>query len=285
MIVDPNAKINLGLHVHDKGEDGFHNIETVFCPVDLTDMLEVVPSADDVFLFQSTGLPIPGDTAGNLCVKAYELMKKDHDLPAVKIHLHKTIPMGAGLGGGSADAAFMIRALNQLFGLDLADEKMMEYTRQLGSDCTFFIRNKVSFGYGRGDQLEPITLDLSGYTIVVIVPLVHINTAKAYSMIDEQRAADPAGIFRDVHKACHLINVVESGPASWSSLVQNDFEMPVFSAHPLLAGIKQQMYDHGAVYASMSGSGSAIYGVFPREMEIEKDAFGDYFFWQGKMLE
>lgn len=284
MVSFPNAKINLGLHVRDKKSNGFHDLETVFCPVELSDILEIIPSTEAGFSFNSSGLPIPGDPDQNLCIRAYNLLKADHEIPPVAIHLHKVIPMGAGLGGGSSDGAFTLKMLNEMFGLQITEERLHEYALKLGSDCPFFLVNRPLFAHGRGDEFENVNLDLTAYKILIVVPPIHINTARAYAMIDEQRAALPfPDIFKDIHKACHLINIVESGPGTWSSLVENDFETPVFSEHPVLPSIKQKLYEKGAIYASMSGSGSAMYGVFAGE-DINTDDFGVDFTWTGRVL-
>ena len=188
MIVFPNAKINLGLKVVNKRPDGFHNIETVFYPVGLHDILEAVVAEDGIFSFETSGLPISGDPNNNLCVKAYNLLAKEAKIPKVKIHLHKVIPMGAGIGGGSSDGAFMIKLLDQLFSLGLAEEDMTKFSAILGSDCSFFIRNKVAFGQGKGDNLSPSDINLSAFRIAVIVPDIHVDTREAYEWIDSHAA-------------------------------------------------------------------------------------------------
>jgi 4-diphosphocytidyl-2-C-methyl-D-erythritol kinase len=178
MIVFPNAKINIGLNIIARRPDGYHDLETVFYPVKINDVLEVVEA--DKLSFESSGLDIPGRLEDNLCIKGYHLLKKDHDLPPVKIHLHKNIPIGAGLGGGSADAAFFIKLMNDKFGLGLSLERMEDYARVLGADCAFFIQSKPVFAFEKGDELEPINLDLSAYKIVLVMPDEHVSTAEAY---------------------------------------------------------------------------------------------------------
>ena len=186
MICFPNAKINLCLNIAEKRPDGFHNIESIFYPIGLCDMLEIIPAK---CTFQSTGLSIPGIADSNLCVKAYTVLNNDIDLPSVHIHLHKIIPVGAGLGGGSSDGAFTIKLLNDLFDLKLSDNKMENYARKLGSDCAFFIKNKPVFAYERGDKFKPVSIDLGGYYIVVVYPGIQINTAEAYRRSWQEAAA------------------------------------------------------------------------------------------------
>src|SRR4051812_15641376 len=182
MLIFPNAKINIGLNVINRRDDGYHNLETIFYPINIKDALEIVVA--DELSFQSSGLEIPGRIEDNLCIKGYHLLKKDFDLPPVSIHLHKHIPIGAGLGGGSADAAFFIRLLNEKFNLGLTDDSMENYARKLGADCPFFIRNKPVFAFDRGDEFEPVKLDLSNYKIVLVMPPVHISTAEAYGGVE-----------------------------------------------------------------------------------------------------
>ncbi len=253
MLVFPNCKINLGLNILRKREDGFHDIETVFYPLPFHDALELVQNTQNNFPieFTGTGLSVDGAAEDNLCVKAYHLLKKDlPQLPAVKLHLHKTIPTGAGLGGGSADAAFMLKLLNDKFGLNLSTPQLLDYALQLGSDCPFFIINKPCFATGRGEFLEEISLDLSAYKIVLVNPGIHINTGWAFSQID------PASANRSVKE------IVQQPIETWKAELINDFEAPVFSAHPEIKEIKEELYQQGAVYASMSGSGSTVVGIF-----------------------
>lgn len=259
MIVNPNAKINLGLHVTEKRPDGFHNIESVFYPVGWTDILEVLPapaSQTEKVRFTSSGIPIPGNADENLVVKAYHLLSAHYPMPAVQVHLHKRIPMGAGLGGGSSDAAFFIRALDQLFELGLAWGELHHFAKQLGSDCSFFIMNRPVFAEGKGDELESITLDLSAYKIAIVHPGIHVSTPEAYkSITPEKKAFTPESI-------------VELPVNEWKTKLVNDFEVPVFKKHPEIAALKQTMYDRGAVYAAMSGSGSAVFGLFETEPDL-----------------
>ena len=250
MLLFPNCKINLGLHIVRKRDDGFHDLETVFYPLSLRDALEAVTAEEPQFT--TTGLPVQGPAADNLCLKAYHLLKKDYpQLPVVAMHLHKTIPMGAGLGGGSSDGSFTLRLLNDKYHLELSQEQLIAYALQLGSDCPFFIINKPCIASGRGEQLTPIELDLSGYSFLLVNPGIHINTGWAFSQITPAPSKSVEAI-------------IGQPIANWRDQLQNDFEIPVCKHHPQLAGIKDKLYDAGALYASMSGSGSCFYGIFPK---------------------
>lgn len=252
MIVFPNAKINLGLKIVGKRPDGFHDIETILYPVDLCDILEIVTSTDDITSFGSTGLPIPGDSSDNLCLKAYSLLSSIYTLPPVKIHLHKVIPIGAGLGGGSSDGAFTLILLKQLFQLNITHNEMHNLAGQLGSDCPFFIRNAPVFASGKGDQFEEISLSLKDYRIRIVSPEIQINTAHAYSMAD----AYPTLVHEDIR------DVVKSPPNTWNHRLINDFEKPIFDEFQELDKLKESLYTEGAIYTSMTGSGSSLYAIF-----------------------
>lgn len=269
MIVYPNCKINLGLHILRKRADGYHDLETVFYPVQLTDILELIPasnSTDQPVNYSQSGRLIDGAPSDNLCVKAWQLLKKDFvDLPPVSLHLHKVIPTGAGLGGGSADAAFTLRLLNDYFKLDIPAPRLQEYALQLGSDCPFFLFNKPCFATGRGEILEPIQTDLSGYTLVIINPGIHVSTAKAFAGV---RPSQPEKSIKEI---------MAQPVSSWADELINDFEKPVFAAYPELAYIKDELYRSGAVYASMSGSGSTVYGLFPDGKPLILNLSPDYF--------
>jgi 4-diphosphocytidyl-2-C-methyl-D-erythritol kinase len=268
MIVFPNCKINLGLQILSKREDEFHDIETVFYPVPFKDALELIPDANSKTEvdFTATGLAVDGNPEDNLCIKAYHLLKKDFPkLSAVKIHLHKTIPMGAGLGGGSANAAFMLKLLNQKFNLNLSTPKLLNYSYQLGSDCPFFIINKPCFATGRGEELEEIPLDLSTYKIVLINPGIHINTGWAFSQIT------PALSKKSIKE------IIKQPIETWRDELINDFENPVFKAHPQIKEIKDTLYQQGAIYASMSGSGSTVFGIFNTTFESKSFMDKNYF--------
>lgn len=253
MVVFPNCKINLGLNILNKRKDGFHAIETVFYPVHFTDALEIISGKanDRPVEFTGTGLKVEGNIEDNLCIKAYSLLKKDFpQLPPVKIHLHKVIPMGAGLGGGSADAAFMLKLMNDKFKLNLSSAQLINYSLQLGSDCPFFIHNKPCFATGRGEILEELNLDLSSYKMILINPGIHINTGWAFSQII------PALPKRSIKE------IIQQPVETWKTVLINDFEAAVFSAQPKIKEIKEVLYEQGAVYASMSGSGSTVFGIF-----------------------
>ncbi len=273
MLCFPNAKINLGLNITEKRPDGFHNLQTVFYPVSLCDVLEFVESDGDgvSVQFQNTGIETGATQADNLCVKAYELLKKDFDLPLLKIHLHKMIPVGAGLGGGSSDAAYMLTALNKAFNLALTEGDLMDYASQLGSDCAFFIHSQPSYAWNRGDNMHEISLDLHQYYLILVFPNIHISTAAAYSSI---KPAVPA---QSPEK------VVNMPVEEWRYYLTNDFEPFVFSVHPEIEEIKQKLYNMGADYAAMSGSGSAVYGLFRFLPEKTKEHFDGYFVWKGKL--
>lgn len=263
MISFPNAKINIGLNVTERRPDGYHNLETIFYPIKLNDALEVIES--DKLSFESSGLEIPGRVEDNLCIKGYHLLKKDFDLPPVKIHLHKHIPIGAGLGGGSADAAFFIRQLSDYFSLGLNDDRMMGYARQLGADCAFFIKNKPVFAFEKGDEFEPIKLDLSAYKIVLVMPPVHVSTGEAYGGVK------PAPV------KTSLMELIYLPVTEWKQHVKNDFETSVFKNHPVIRGVKAALYEAGAIYASMSGSGASVFGIFNETPDLKISDFSQVF--------
>ena len=261
MVVFPNAKINLGLRVVQKRTDGFHDIETIFYPIALYDVLEVISDVDNRATgakdISYSGIPFPL-TSDDLCLRAYNLLKKEFPkLPQVKMHLHKAVPMGAGLGGGSADASFTLKALNVLFNLALTDEQLLHYSLQLGSDCPFFIINKPAYATGRGDILEPVELDLTPYKFVVINPGIHVNTAGAFAQVV------PGATTKTVKE------IAGEPIETWKNMLQNDFEKFIFQTYPEIKAIKQQLYDGGAIYASMSGSGSTVYGIFEKKITVQ----------------
>ncbi|WP_214070196.1 4-(cytidine 5'-diphospho)-2-C-methyl-D-erythritol kinase [Mucilaginibacter sp. dw_454] len=248
MITFPNAKINIGLNIIERRTDGYHNLETIFYPIKIKDALEVIEAGE--LSFESSGLDIPGRTEDNLCVKGYHLLKKDFDLPPVKIHLHKNIPIGAGLGGGSADAAFFIRLMNDKFRLGLAVAQQQNYARKLGADCAFFIENKPVFAFELGDEFETVKLDLSGYVIVLVMPDIHVSTSEAYGGVK------PAPVKQS------LFDLIYEPIEEWRKLIKNDFEENIFRNHVEIRGVKAALYEAGAVYASMSGSGASVFGIF-----------------------
>ena len=264
MIIFPNCKINLGLNIVNKRSDGYHDIETVFFPVPLKDSLEVIEK--EKFEFSTSGSSIEGEKEKNLCTKAYHLLKKDvTHLPAVQMRLYKAIPMGAGLGGGSADGAFALKLLNKKFELNLSEKQLINYSLQLGSDCPFFIVNKPCFATGRGEILERIDLTLLPYKIIIVHPAIHISTAWAFENI---KPSTPVRSIKEI-----IAQPVET----WKEELKNDFEIPVFTQHREIKQIKDALYNAGAVYASMSGSGSAVYGIFRKEKDIPLSFPQDYF--------
>ncbi len=269
MLTFPNCKINIGLQITEKRADGFHNLLSCFYPVGWSDALEIVPA--DTVAFTTSGLPIPGDPiAKNLCVKAYELLKADYALPPVAMHLHKIVPIGAGLGGGSADAAFALRLLNDQFSLSLTVSELETYARQLGSDCAFFIRNQPVYGIEKGDVFEPVSIDLTGYYIVLVYPSLAISTAEAYRGVRPRRPEVP------------LRELLQAPVTEWRHTVHNDFEDSLFPAYPQLASLKAQLYEAGALYASMTGSGSTVYGIFRHPVDLPNQMI-PYSVWQGSM--
>lgn len=248
MIVFPNAKINIGLNVVSKRTDGYHNLETIFYPLKLADALELADSEETSLTF--SGIPIDGSSENNLILKAYRVLINDFHLPPVKFHLHKIIPFGAGLGGGSSDAAFTLKMLNDYFNLTLSTKALENYAAQIGADCPFFIQNKPVFATGIGNRFQALELDLSAYQIVVLKPEISVNTAEAYKNITPEIPARG------------LNELVKSPIDTWKSTIKNDFEKNVFRKYPEIARLKELLYELGAVYASMSGSGSAVFGIF-----------------------
>lgn len=250
MIVYPNAKINIGLNIIEKRPDGFHNIESVFYPVELSDILEINPAEGkkDVFTFTGTDTGCPVEK--NLCYKAVNLMRQYCGIPAVNLHLHKQIPHGTGLGGGSSDASFTLTALNQLFEKKLVREQLLELALQIGSDCPFFIYNKPMLAKGRGEILTPLSLDLGIYDIRLAFPGFNIPTAHAYSKVIPAASKVP------------LEELIKLPVSSWKGKIVNDFEKALAGDFQQLERIKTKFYREGAVYSSMTGSGSAVYGIF-----------------------
>jgi len=267
MILFPNAKINLGLAITEKRPDRFHSLESCFYPVQWCDALEVVPSKK--LTFTSTGIEIPGDTECNLCLKAYHAVKADYGISPVHIHLHKHIPIGAGMGGGSSDAAFTVKILNTIFELNLSAEQMENYVRPLGSDCAFFIKNKPVFAFGKGDEFQELNCSLKGFTIVVAYPQIHISTKEAYS-----------GVVPAVSEI-NIKTLLENDPKLWENKLVNDFEKSLFLRYPKLPELKSYFYENGAVYSSMTGSGSAVYGIFKETPELNQKGHESCIFWQG----
>jgi 4-diphosphocytidyl-2-C-methyl-D-erythritol kinase len=265
MVLFPNCKINLGLNVIRKRGDGFHDIETVFYPVKIFDALEIV-SSENNFQYTHSGLPINNEERNNLCIKAFELLKKDFpQVASIKMHLHKTIPIGGGLGGGSSDAASTLKLLDQKFNLGLSTEKLLDYALQLGSDGPFFIINKPCYATGRGEFLEHIKLDLPVFKFVIVNPQIHISTAWAFSQIA------PTLPVRSIKE------IIQQPIETWQADLKNDFEEVVFKQHAEIKSIKEELYKAGAVYSSLSGSGSTVYGIFNREEKSQLNFSPSYF--------
>lgn len=271
MITFPIAKINIGLNVVERRPDGYHNLQTVFYPIPIKDALEVTPM-DEAFPsdvdcdLKVTNLHIEGDEQRNLVVRAYRLLKQDYPaLPRIHAHLWKGIPTQAGMGGGSSDCAYMIRLLNEQFGLRLTDEQMIAYAAQLGADCAFFIKSHACYAEGIGERMQPIGLSLAGWHIGVVRPDIPVPTKEAFSLI---RPHYPATCCREA---------VEQPVEQWRGTVTNDFEESVFALHPEIGAVKEQLYKMGATYAAMSGSGSALYGLFRDEPVSLSEAFPDMF--------
>ena len=271
MLFFPNCKINIGLQIISKREDGYHNIETVFYPIPINDVLEIIPASlnNSNIEFSLSGNAIACEDNENICVKAYHLLKeKFPQLPAVKMHLHKTIPSGAGLGGGSADGAAALVMLNNKFNLGLTKAALIDLSLQLGSDCPFFIINKPCFATSRGEMLEELTFDLSDYKIVIVNPGIHVNTGEAFSKIT------PRGVDAD---KISLINLTQLPVHLWKDAITNDFETVVFAQYPSIKTIKDELYLSGALFASMSGSGSSVYGIFSKKHVPELNFPDNYY--------
>ena len=267
MITYPNAKINLGLNIVEKRPDGYHNLETVFYPINLQDALEVTKlEGEGEYNLKVSGVPIEGVPDNNLVVKAYRLLKKDFpDMAPINIHMYKHIPTGAGLGGGSSDAAFMLKLLDKKFKLNISTEKLDEYAAILGADCAFFIQNKPVFATGIGNIFEEISLSLKGYYIVLIKPDIFVSTKDAFANILPKQPAHS------------LKEIVRMPVETWRATMKNDFEESVFQKFPEIAAIKDKLYDMGAVYASMSGSGSSVFGIFREQVDHVDEVFNGCF--------
>ena len=277
MLTFPNAKINLGLNIIEKRPDGYHNLETVFYPVLVEDALEITllrnHAGKGECVLNLSGKEIGGCTKDNLVVKAYQMLNQDFGLPSVEVNLLKHIPLGAGLGGGSSDAAFMLKMLNEEFGLNLSEEELEGYASRLGADCAFFIRNQPTYAEGIGNIFSPIRLSLKGYCILVVKPDIFVSTKEAYAKI------------RPRHPKESVTAIVQRPVETWRDTLVNDFEKGIFALHPEIATIKDKLYECGASYASMSGSGSSVFGLFrhePNEAEIQ-ELFRNCFCQQHKL--
>ena len=254
MLTLANAKINLGLFLTEKRADGYHNLQTVFYPIKIHDVVELVDAEETSMLIK--GIDIPGDASDNICLEAFRTLQRDFNLPHQQIILLKNIPVGAGLGGGSADAAFLIKLVNQKFELGLTDEQMEGYARPLGADCAFFIKNKPTYAFAKGDEFEGLSIDLSKYYLVLVKPPVHVSTAQAYSNINVKQ---PSTSLKDL---IHL------PLQDWQAHIFNDFEPSVFAKYPEIDEIKTELYLAGAKFALMSGSGSSVFAIFENEIKL-----------------
>ncbi|WP_312192059.1 4-(cytidine 5'-diphospho)-2-C-methyl-D-erythritol kinase [Sphingobacterium sp.] len=256
MILFANAKINIGLQVISRRIDGYHELNSVFYPLPIYDIIELLEAKSNEPTLHIQGEHIPGSNMDNLCLKAYALLKEDYDIPAVSIDLIKQIPIGAGLGGGSADASYVLKGLNELFQLELTQVQLKGYAARLGADCPFFIANDPVFATGIGTDFKKLSLNLSAYHLVVIMPNIHISTAEAYAAV-KPRIPE-----------VNLEEAIRLPVQEWKFHIRNDFEDGIFEAYPLLKEIKEALYQKGAIYASMSGSGAAIYGIFWEKTDV-----------------
>jgi len=270
MLIFPNAKINLGLKITEKRSDGYHNIETVFVPIPLKDALEFVVKPEGESRFRSEGLLLDAAPEQNLVMKAYRILAADFKLPALDIYLYKNIPFGAGLGGGSADAAFMLKGVNQAFNLGLDIPALKQYASRIGADCSFFIENKACYATEKGDVLEEYDLDLSGWHIILVKPDVYVSTPQAYAGVKPQKSESD------------LRTLLRQPVEQWKDRVVNDFEASIFDRFPAISDIKDQLYGLGAVYASMSGSGSSVFGLF-NEKKVIGDLFDGSYVWTAEL--
>ncbi len=265
MLAFANAKINLGLNLTEKRNDGYHNLETIFYPIKLKDVVEIIDADETSCTIE--GIAIPGNGDDNICLKAFKILQTDFNLPNQQIILLKNIPVGAGLGGGSADAAFLIKLINDKFNLGLSVFQMQNYARILGADCAFFIENKSTFAFGKGDEFEAITVDLSNYFLVLVKPPIHVSTADAYSNVHVKYPN------RSLKEVIHL------PLEDWKANMVNDFEACVFEKHPEIDEIKKQLYTSGAKFALMSGSGSSVFAIFEKEVELPDLEKGNLVFY------
>jgi 4-diphosphocytidyl-2-C-methyl-D-erythritol kinase len=275
MISFPNCKINLGLYITEKRTDGFHNLETIFYPIPLTDVLEILPHQtpnNNNSTYTTTGLDINIKTEQNICYKAYQLLKKDFpNLPPIQLHLHKIIPTGAGLGGGSANGAFTLSMLNKIFALQLSKNALINYALQLGSDCPFFIYNTPCYATGRGEMLSTININLNNYFIVLVNPGIHVNTGWAFTQIMPEPPAN------------NLQDAITLPVELWKENISNQFELPISKAYPEIKNIVNYLYQQGASYAAMSGSGSTCFGLFKKEADVSLNFSSRYFVYKKEL--
>lgn len=269
MVLFPNAKINIGLNILRKRSDGYHELETIFYPIGLKDGLEFIENKQNKINFTSSGIPLNIGPEENIVVKAYRLLAADHSLPGLDIHLHKVIPSGAGLGGGSSDAAFLLKGLNEHFELGLTVDQLKGYALKLGADCSFFVENQPAFATGIGEKLQPIDFSLKGYFLILVKPQFGVGTKEAYGGIKPSIPLFP------------LFYAIQLPSEKWKECIVNDFESSVFPIFPEIADIKSKLLDMGAVYAAMSGSGSSVFGLFKSESGLTTEDFpSDYFIWK-----
>ncbi len=264
MIVFPNAKINLGLNIVEKRKDGYHNVETLFYPIALCDILEIIPGEAQDLSFSQSGIGLPAKAGENLVEKAYQLLSGIYPMPKLKVHLHKVIPFGAGLGGGSSDASFALKAMDELAELGLSTDELKALSAKIGADCPFFVDNEPSLAKGIGDVLQSLAIDLSGYFLVLIKPNVVVPTAEAYKYVVPAKPKHP------------LEEIIHLPVEKWKGRLVNDFETSVFRSYPEIGAVKEKLYYYGAVYASMSGSGASVFGLFKNEVDLSsvfKDCF------------
>jgi 4-diphosphocytidyl-2-C-methyl-D-erythritol kinase len=271
MVLFPNAKINLGLNITAKRPDGYHNIETIFLPVPLCDVMEFIESGASRITI--TGINLGEDPIQNLVVKAWGLMSKQYHIPPVEIHLHKIIPVGAGLGGGSSNAAFMLKGLNDYFQCGASISDLEKLASTIGSDCAFFIRNISAFGMGRGEILEQVEVNFDNYQVLLVNPSIHISTKDAFMGV---KPAFPLKSLKELFR----YNIKD-----WQGLIINDFEQSVFTKYPEIGWIKSNLIKEGAIYSSMSGSGSTVFGIFENTVNLAKlkGHYRDFFCWNGKI--
>jgi 4-diphosphocytidyl-2-C-methyl-D-erythritol kinase len=271
MVIFPNAKINIGLNILRKRGDGYHDLETLFFPIGLKDALEFIENNSNRVNLSLSGIEMDVAPENNIVLKAYRLLSSSVSIPGIDIHLHKVIPFGAGLGGGSSDAAFLLIALNDYFELNLSKDKLKHFALMLGADCSFFIENKPSLATGIGEILQNVEINLSGYHLLLVKPPFGVVTIEAYSNIT---------LSDSKHS---LMDALKMKPEDWRGIIKNDFETTVFNAYPEIENIKQTLLDHGALYASMSGSGSAVYGLFKSKPDLSVKSFSEgYFIWHEK---
>ena len=272
MVVFPKAKINLGLKISGKRPDGYHNIETIFYPTGFCDVMEIVECSDESEsdILTVTGLKLPCGTEENMVMRAARKIREAYPIPFLRIHLHKLIPTGAGLGGGSSDAACLLRSVNRIFGLAISNSRISNIALELGSDCPFFIECLPSYASGRGEILKPVDQMLKGFVLVILNPGITVSTREAYE------TCIPEG------SASGLAEIVSLPLSEWKSLLKNDFEKTVFKKYPIISKLKEGLYESGALYSSMSGSGSSVFGIFRQEPVIP-DYLKEYTIYQGAL--